>query len=115
MADTVEDKMKLYLLTKGHGEKDMFKVNNKLETNIFPTLVRTSGTHFCTVCLASTPVPKKRCHLLVAIKQLESGSQNVDVCVLYSYNCLQVSFLHIILFQSSKIIIHELPSALIIH
>ena len=115
MADTVEDKMKLYLLTKGHGEKDMFKVNNKLETNISPALVRTSGTHFCTVCLASTPVPKKRCHLLVATKQFESGSQNVDVCVLYSHNCLQVSFFHTILFQSSKINIQKLPSALIIH
>ena len=90
VTDSVEDRAKLYLLTRGHQKKDAFKVNNRISCEIMENLAKVSATHFCTVCLATRQKPKKRYHLVSARRELENGTHNFDVCILYSYKCLQV-------------------------
>ena len=89
MADTTEDKVKIYLLTRGYEENAIFKVNNDLKASISSSLVKISATHFCHNCLGSTPVPKRKYHVVYGIKE-EDRTVHVDVCVAYSDHCSQV-------------------------
>ncbi len=90
VTESPEDRVKLQLLTRGHGEKDVFKVNNKIGCLIEKNLAKISATHFCSLCLATIPLPKKRYMLLPVQKELDNGTHHFDVCVLYSYKCLEV-------------------------
>ena len=92
-ADTIEDKRKLCPLTRGHGENDVFKVNNTMDVDISETLVKATATHFCSICLAGKSVSKKYI-LLNAKRELDNGAIWTDICVLYSVTCLQVQFDH---------------------
>ena len=97
VVDTDEDKMNLCLITRGHEQDATFKVNNTLEVQTFTSLVKIRATHFCTVCLASIPKPKKRYHLVYATKEQPDGVLHIDISVLYSHYCLQVCDIYIII------------------
>ncbi len=90
VTESPEDRVKLHLLTRGHGDKDVFKVNNGIRCTIGESLAKVSATHFCSFCLATRPLPKKRYMLLPVRKELDNGIHHFDVCVLYSYKCLEV-------------------------
>ena len=89
MADTTEDRVKIYLLTRGHEENAIFKVNNDLKASISSSLVKITATHFCTLCLGSTCVPKRKYHIVYGTKE-EDRTVHVDVSIIYSLHCLEV-------------------------
>ena len=91
LVDTVIDRTKVHLLTKGHNHTDIFRVNNQIETNIEENFAHLSASHFCLLCLMSEPVPKKRYHLVYAKLELQNNIHHVDVCVLYTFKCLKVN------------------------
>ena len=96
-----EDKMKLCLLKANCLQEDQsFTVSSTASVTFSPSLAQIHAYHFCSLCIATkdgTP-PPKRYHLLIAEKELEDGSLNVDICIMYSIQlCIEV--IHSFLFD----------------
>ena len=84
-----ENKMKLCLLTTKENP-EVFTTDELAQVSYSPTLARILTTHFCSLCVASKDVPRKRYILLYAEKEFDDGSLYVDICIMYSIRCLQV-------------------------
>ena len=84
-----EDMNNLCILnTKDNFE--VFMVDKVAQVSFSPTLARILTTHFCSLCVATKDIPRKRYILLYAEKEFDDGSLNVDICIMYSIRCLQV-------------------------
>ena len=84
-----EEEMKLCLISTKENTK-VFTTDKLARVSFSPMLAKILNYHFCSLCVAVKNPPRKMYYLLYAKKEIDDGSLHVDICILYSINCLKV-------------------------